>query len=74
MDFDFKACPRLCGLFDHPKNIVVGLGRVLWGEHAISTTGESHQAGWVLPGGQRTQDEQHAYLAAAVLDQLSRGA
>lgn len=59
--------------FDHPKNIRVGNGRVLWAAAKTCTAGIHHPEGWVLPGGVRTRDEQRAKAAAAAINELSGG-
>lgn len=59
-------------VFQHPKNITVGTGRVLYAErgYARATLGMVGvlPAGWVLPGGQRTDDEARARMVAANID------
>lgn len=60
--------------FDHPKNIKVGKGRVLWAAAAKGTSGIHHPEGWVLPGGIRTRDEVQASAVAAAIDYLSQAA
>ncbi|CAN7327371.1 hypothetical protein LJR084_001901 [Variovorax sp. LjRoot84] len=60
--------------FDHPRNIKVGNGRVLWAKEATDTSGIHHQEGWVLPGGVRTRDSDAAHATAVSIDELSRGA
>jgi len=54
-------------LFDHPKNITVGNGRVLWADVTTDTSGLIHEAGWVLPGGIRTTNLATAHAAAMAL-------
>lgn len=41
-------------VFNHPNNIAIGKGRVLWGPETVDMHGRLHTAGWVLPGGVRT--------------------
>ena len=45
--------------YNHPKNITVGNGRVIWGQ-AI----DGQPEGWVLPGGEHTTDEDRARAVA----------
>lgn len=60
---------RDASVFQHPKNITVGTGRVLYAERGYTrATGGVLQAGWVLPGGQRTDDEARARMVAANID------
>ncbi|MBT2326097.1 hypothetical protein J7E62_27590 [Variovorax paradoxus] len=54
--------------FDHPNNIRVGLGRVLWAKEATDTSGIHHPEGWVLPGGVRTRDGETAHAVASAID------
>lgn len=57
-------------VFAHAKNITVGKGRVLWAPATTDTSGLEHEAGWVLPGGIRTQDLVAAHAAAMSLHDL----
>lgn len=57
-------------VFQHPKNITVGRGRVLWADATTCTNGLTYPAGWVLPGGLRTLDEVVAHTAAIALDRM----
>lgn len=61
-DFD-KAPP-----FTHEKNITVGKARVIYAEAVVGMFEQIHPAGWVLPGGRRTQDYLEAYSAAVRMD------
>ncbi len=54
--------------FNDPKNITVGNTRVIW---ARAT--EVHSEGWVLPGGQRTQNFAEAHAVAVRMDDLCSG-
>lgn len=58
--------------FDHPKNIEIGKGRVIWAEGKTCAAGIHHPEGWVLPGGLRTRDSDVAHAAAATINELSR--
>lgn len=60
--------------FDHPKNIRIGQGRILWAASATCTGGLHHPEGWVLPGGGRTINPVAAHAAALAIDEMSRGA
>ena len=55
-------------VFQHPKNITVGTGRVLYAERGYTRATSVLPAGWVLPGGQRTDDEARARMVAANID------
>lgn len=46
--------------FDDPKSITLGKARVIWAKAIRFGPAE----GWVLPGGQRTQDEFEARACA----------
>jgi hypothetical protein len=58
--------------FRHPKNIQVGVGRILWGTACRPLNGYycdgvckgAAEAGWVLPGGRRTTNRSEAEAAA----------
>ena len=60
--------------FHHPKNITVGNGRVLWAKASTGTNGIHQPEGWILPGGERTRDEQRAHAAAQAIHELSGAA
>jgi hypothetical protein len=47
----------------HPRNIHIGRGIVIWAEDS---------AAWVIPGGERTQDESRARTVAENIDALMR--
>lgn len=55
--------------FYHPKNIKIGLGRIIWTPETYFTA-----AGWVLPGGRKTADEAEARHAAEYIDRVLRAA
>jgi hypothetical protein len=63
-DMDNDYAPS-CGVFAHKLNISVGRARVIW---APAT--ETRGAGWVLPGGIRTEHYGDAAAAAMVIDDL----
>lgn len=60
-------------VFDNPKNVVVGCGRVCWGEACYPADSPPVDAGWVLPGGRRTQDIEVALDMAALIDSICGG-
>lgn len=60
-------------LFVHEKNIQVGKGRVLYAE-AIHDARVVQPAGWVLPGGRRTQSHEEAMLVAKEIDRMTAAA
>lgn len=67
-----KPEPKSCAeVFQHPKNILIGNGRVLWGTATTDISGTFHPAGWVLPGGRRTEVRALAELVARNIDNLS---
>lgn len=53
--------------FNHPKNITIGVGRIIW----ASKYGLIEE-GWALPGGRRTTDFDEAWAMAFTIDVLSR--
>ena len=59
-------------LFVHPENIEVGRGRILYAEASVfpDAQGKTYPAGWVLPGGRRTQAREDAVAAAADIDRM----
>ena len=60
--------------FHHPKNILVGRGRVLYDETGGIKDGKSCPPNcWVLPGGARTGDFVEAYKTAEAIDLLLGG-
>lgn len=50
--------------FDHPANITNGKGRVIYATETVDAGGVHHPEGWVLPGGERTQDFHRANAVA----------
>lgn len=60
--------------FAHENNIEVGRGRILYAEASAfpDAQGRMYVAGWVLPGGRRTQDRDEAVAVATEIDRLSR--
>ena len=54
-----------------PMNIRIGRGRILWGT-ATETNRERFHAGWVLPGGFRTRDEDEARAWAKWINEVSK--
>jgi len=43
-------------IFDDVKNYVYGDARIIWAETTRTSDGVLRQAGWVLPGGRRTNN------------------
>ena len=58
-------------IFDHPKNITVGLARVIYGPYRMGFIGTNV---WHLPGGAITTDEQEAHGYAVRMNALMGGA
>lgn len=56
---------KAIAVFNHPHNVQVGQGRVIFAEPCVSTGGVVHERGWVLPGGQRTTNRVIAELVAS---------
>lgn len=57
-------------VFEHPFNITIGQAQVRWGTPTTDMHGVKHEAGWVLPGGQRTQNRDVAETVAANIDRI----
>lgn len=55
-----------------PMNIRIGRGRILWGTATETSRGEKVPAGWVLPGGFRTRDEDEARAWAKWINEVSK--
>lgn len=53
--------------FESPFDITIGKGRIIWAE-ATEIKGTVLPAGWVLPGGERTQDRARAEEVALAID------
>ena len=53
--------------YEHKKNIHIGHGRIVWGQ-----PWGAMPSGWVLPGGERTNDYDRATFAASAIDRMSR--
>jgi tRNA nucleotidyltransferase/poly(A) polymerase len=51
-------------VFDDPRNITIGFGRVIWAEATTPRHKAELPAGWVLPGGDRTNDHSEAMRVA----------
>lgn len=60
--------------FEHPLDITVGRGRVIYADATTDMAGKHHPAGWVLPGGARTDDPERAVLAAESVNKLALAA
>lgn len=61
--------------FANPLDIVIGKGRIIWGDALVYTPEKGHymkgqifSEGWVLPGGERTQDRNRAEAAARAIN------
>lgn len=52
----------------HPKTIRLGFAIICYGDQTTDTNGILHKAGWVLPGGARTNNEAVATAIAARMD------
>lgn len=52
----------------HPKTIRLGVAIICYGDQTTDTNGILHKAGWVLPGGARTNNEAVATAIAARMD------
>lgn len=57
--------------FDHTLNVTQGFGRVIYGEAGTKHDGTVLPAGWVLPGGRRTQNRQLAESVAAEINAIT---
>lgn len=66
-----KLDDSLPASYFHPWNITIGKGRILWAKAATCCSGIVHPAGWVLPGGARTQNRNVAQAAAMAIDVMS---
>lgn len=53
--------------FNHPRNITVGHGRIVW-----TNGGYDQSPGYALPGGGRTLDEKFAREVAGWIDAVIR--
>jgi hypothetical protein len=60
--------------FNDPRDIQIGYGRIIWAESLEykgknpKYVGRNLLAGWVLPGGERTQDKDIAERMAMTID------
>jgi hypothetical protein len=62
-------------VFNDPRNITIGTARVIYAEATRPRAKAPVQAGWVLPGGERTDDYNEAVRVAQWIyenDKLSR--
>ena len=57
-------------VFDDPRNITRGKGRIVYAPPAVDCSGKAHRAGFVLPGGERTTSESRAYEAAGWINEF----
>lgn len=51
-------------VFEDPRNITVGAGRVIYALATTDHAGRYHPEGWVLPGGARTSSKARATRVA----------
>lgn len=58
--------------FTDPRNLRIGRARIIWGDKTIKSDGTPLDAGWVLPGGSRTQNAAVALNAANIVNSLMR--
>lgn len=58
----------LAAKLHHPKTIRLGFAIICYGDQTTDTNGILHKAGWVLPGGARTNNEAVATAIAARMD------
>lgn len=58
--------------FDHPHNITVGRGRVIFAEACTPVGANLCERGWVLPGGARTTNRAIAEMVAGRIDAAMR--
>lgn len=56
--------------FSSPFDITIGKGRIIYAE-ALEHKGAVLPAGWVLPGGERTQDRARAEAVASAIDKMT---
>ena len=63
-----EASAPVLASFQHPKNLNVGMARVVWAGECVVRSGARLAAGWVLPGGERTTD---ALRASAVAQNMN---
>lgn len=63
-----------CFKFSDPRDICIGAGRIVWATRLLydgfrdDMQGVVYQAGWVLPGGRRTQSKEEAEHAASAIN------
>lgn len=55
---------------NHSKNINVGIARLIWAESCTPFGKSPYPAGWVLPGGERTDNRTRAMRVAKNMDRL----
>lgn len=69
-DAPYTEPPR--AIFDHPHNVTVGQGRVIFAEACTPIGGNFCERGWVLPGGARTTNRAIAEMVAGRIDAAIR--
>lgn len=67
-----KLKPESIARFDDVRNYTYGYGRLIWAEAALTNDGMLHPPGWVLPGGERTNDIEKAAAVAKWIDSIYR--
>jgi len=58
--------------FNDPRDIRLGKARIIWGTETTTSTGETLESGWVMPGGARTNNAAIAFGAGGVINSISR--
>lgn len=56
--------------FNDPRDIRLGKARIIWGTKTTTSTGETLESGWVMPGGARTNNAAIAFGAAGVINSI----
>ena len=57
--------------FDHPMDIVRGEGRIVFAREGTIANDRIFRPGWVLPGGERTDDQERAVAAAQAINSIA---
>lgn len=58
--------------FNDTRNFTFGYGRIIWAEATTLNNGDQLPAGWVLPGGRRTDDIEEVAATALWIDKQQR--
>lgn len=62
--------------FSDPRDITIGAARIVWASrlrydgHRSDMQGVTYPAGWVLPGGTRTQSKEEAEQVASTINTI----